>query len=391
MELAQLRYFVAVVEEGSFTRAGARLHVSQPGVSAQIAQLERELGQRLLDRSARRVTPTEAGRAVLSYARAALAAVEGVRRTAQEFSGLLRGRVALGLVPGAAGAVVDGFDVVGALGDFHDEHPGVEIALSEDTSERMLAALLRGELDLAVVGLGGEAPPGVATQVVLDEPLVAVVRADDPLVAAAVDGAIALAALRRRALIGLPRGTGLRAVLERACAQAGFAPRVDFEAAAPAVLVRLAARGLGVAVVPSGAESGAGAPTAGRRTGGAAEAGGAGEAGSAGETGSAAGAGGSGETSRSAETGSAAGAGSPGEARSAAGAEGETGSAAVDGGGGGGGAGGEGGGGMCALRITEPALYGRVAVAWRADGPSGPAARELLKRLRSGAPGPAAP
>ncbi|MFE5804697.1 hypothetical protein [Streptomyces sp. NPDC056491] len=49
------------------------------------------------------------------------------------------------------------------------------------------------------------------------------------------------------------------------------------------------------------------------------------------------------------------------------------------------------GGGLCALRITEPALYGRVAVAWRADGPSGPAARELLKRLRSGAPGPAAP
>ncbi|WP_405790891.1 LysR family transcriptional regulator [Streptomyces sp. NBC_00029] len=379
MELAQLRYFVAVVEEGSFTRAGARLHVSQPGVSAQIAQLERELGQRLLDRSARRVTPTEAGRAVLSYARAALAAVEGVRRTAEEFSGLLRGRVALGLVPGAAGAVVDGFDVVGALGDFHDEHPGVEIALSEDTSERMLAALLRGELDLAVVGLGGEAPPGIATQVVLDEPLVAAVRADDPLVAAAVDGAIPLAALRGRALIGLPRGTGLRAVLERACAQAGFAPRVDFEAAAPAVLVRLAARGLGVAVVPSGAESGAGAPTAGRRTGGAAEAGGAGGTGGAAEASSAAGTGGAAEASSAAETGG------PGETGSAAGAESETGSAAAAEGGG------RGGGGLCALRITEPALYGRVAVAWRADGPSGPAARELLKRLRSGAPGPAAP
>ncbi|MEU9162441.1 LysR substrate-binding domain-containing protein [Streptomyces sp. NPDC048424] len=314
MELAQLRYFVAVVEEGGFTRAGARLHVSQPGVSAQVRRLERELGQRLLDRSGRRVTPTETGEAVLSYARAALAAVEGIRRTAEEFSGLLRGRVALGLVPGAAGAVVDGFDAVEVLGNFHDEHPRVEIALSEDTSERMLAALLRGELDLAVVGLGAAPPPGVSCQVVLDEPLVAAVRADDPLVAQSVSGGIPLAALRERALISLPRGTGLRGVLERACAEAGFAPRVEFEAAAPAVLVRLAARGLGVAVVPSGAEDGA-ESGAGSRTGG----------------------------------------------------------------------------GLCALRITEPALNGRVALAWRTGGPAGPAARGLLGRLRAEAPGRPAP
>ncbi|MFD9367822.1 LysR family transcriptional regulator [Streptomyces sp. NPDC060020] len=314
MELAQLRYFVAVVEEGSFTGAGVRLHVSQPGVSAQIRRLERELGQRLLDRSGRRVTPTETGEAVLSYARAALAAVEGVRRTAEEFSGLLRGRVTLGLIPGAAGAVVNGFDVVEALGNFHDEHPRVEIALSEDTSERMLVALLRGELDLAVVGLGGEPPAGISCQVLLDEPLVAAVRADDPLLAESVNGGIPLAALRDRALISLPRGTGLRGVLERACAEAGFAPRVEFEAAAPAVLVRLAARGLGVAVVPSGAESGA-------------------------------------------ESG----------------------------------AGSRAGGALCALRITEPALNGRVALAWRTAGPAGPAARRLLGRLRAEAPGRPAP
>ncbi|MCX4528500.1 MULTISPECIES: LysR family transcriptional regulator [unclassified Streptomyces] len=307
MELAQLRYFVTVVEEGGFTRAGARLHVSQPGVSAQVRRLERELGLRLLDRSGRRVTPTEAGEAVLSYARAALAAVEGIRRTAEEVSGLLRGRVSVGLIPGAAGAVVDGLDVIGVLGDFHDAHPEVEIALAEDTSERMLAGLRRGELDLAVIGLDGEPPAGISVQVVLAEPLVAAVRPDDPLVRASLDGEIALTALSGRPLICLPRGTGLRGVLERACAEAGFGPRVDFEAAAPAVLVRLAARGLGVAVVPAGAESAAGAD-------------------------------------------------------------------------------------LRALRITEPALSARVALAWRTDGPSGPAARTLLTRLRTrsagAAPGP---
>ncbi|MGW7437315.1 LysR family transcriptional regulator substrate-binding protein [Streptomyces sp. NPDC054849] len=161
-----------------------------------------------------------------------------------------------------------------------------------------------------MVGLGGEPPPGISCQVVIDDPLVAAVRADDPLVAQSAGGGIPLAALRERALISLPRGTGLRGVLERACAEAGFAPRVEFEAAAPAVLVRLAARGLGVAVVPSGAESGAD---------------------------------------------------------------------------------GRDGGGVRALRITEPALNGRVALAWRTAGPAGPAARRLLGRLRAQAPGRPAP
>jgi len=67
MELRQLEYLVAVAEERSFTRAAARVHVAQPAVSAQIGRLERELGQRLLDRSGREVTPTAVGAAVLPY------------------------------------------------------------------------------------------------------------------------------------------------------------------------------------------------------------------------------------------------------------------------------------------------------------------------------------
>jgi len=69
MELRQLEYLVAVAEEASFTRGAARVHVAQPGVSAQIRRLERELGQELFDRTGRTVTMTEAGTAVLLYAR----------------------------------------------------------------------------------------------------------------------------------------------------------------------------------------------------------------------------------------------------------------------------------------------------------------------------------
>ncbi|GAB3574216.1 hypothetical protein GCM10027445_34680 [Amycolatopsis endophytica] len=83
-------------QSGNFTRAAQRVHVAQPGVSAQIRRLERELGHELLDRSGRRVRMTEVGAAVLPYARAALAAVAGARLVADEFRGLVRGRVARG-------------------------------------------------------------------------------------------------------------------------------------------------------------------------------------------------------------------------------------------------------------------------------------------------------
>ncbi len=247
MELRQLHYFVTVVEEAGFTRAAARLHLAQPGVSAQVRQLEKELGQRLLDRSGRTVVLTEAGEAILPHARAALAAADAMRETAAEFGGLLRGRVRLGSLLGAPPGT---FDLAEALADFHRRYPGVEFSLTEDTSERLLAAVRRGALDMALASPAEEGPPpGVDLEILLDEPLVAVVADADPLAGAA---AVPLTALRDRPLITLPSGTGVRAVWQRACAEAGFAPRVAFEASAPQALLHLAARGFGVAVLPAG-------------------------------------------------------------------------------------------------------------------------------------------
>ncbi|MER5976109.1 LysR family transcriptional regulator [Streptomyces sp. NPDC001857] len=302
MELRQLRYFVCVVEEGGFTRAAARLHLAQPGLSAQIRQLEKELGQPLLDRSARSVTPTEVGRAVLPYARAALAAADSVRQTVDAYTGLLRGRVTLGVVSGATGHA---FDVAALLADFHDDHPSVEVALTEDTTERMQEALLAGELDIAVLGTAEEGPPpGAAFQTVIDVPLVAAVAPRDPFLDCVSGASVPLAELRDRPLICLPRGTGVRTALERGCASAGFRPRVAFEAAAPHVLSQLAARGLGIAVLPAGENE------------------------------------------------------SPFD------------------------------GHLRTLRIVRPEMRARIALAWQAGGPSSPAARVLLDRLREVVPKP---
>ncbi|MEU7788254.1 LysR family transcriptional regulator [Amycolatopsis sp. NPDC049159] len=241
MELHQLAYFVAVAEEGNFTRAAERLHVAQPGVSAQVRRLERELGQELLDRSGRTVRLTDVGAAALPHARAALAAVQGVREAVDELAGLVRGQVAIGAVT-SAGPV----RLPDLLAGFHERYPAVEITLSEANSDTMLAALREGRLDLAVVGLSTDPPPGIATQVLLDEPFLAVTAPDGPLDRAEVD----IRDLDGLPLMALPKGTGLRTALDAAFAREGLTPRIAFEAADPNVLVQLAVRGLGVAIVP---------------------------------------------------------------------------------------------------------------------------------------------
>jgi DNA-binding transcriptional LysR family regulator len=128
MELRHLEYFVAVAEEHSFTRAAERVHISQSGVSAQIRQLEREVGAQLFDRSARTATLTVAGKAALEHARAALAATDALTQAVGEVTDLIRGRLTVGMVIGCT--LTPLFD---ALAAFHQAHPGVEISLLEVT------------------------------------------------------------------------------------------------------------------------------------------------------------------------------------------------------------------------------------------------------------------
>ncbi|WP_188195168.1 LysR family transcriptional regulator [Nonomuraea sp. SYSU D8015] len=245
MELRQLEYLVAVAEEGGFTRAAARLHVAQPGVSAQVRQLERELGEPLFDRTGRTVRLTEVGEAVLPYARAALGAVAGMRQAVEEFTELLRGHVVMAGV--TAPSVLRLADM---LASFHELHPAVEISLVETQPEALVDGLLSGRLDLGLLGLGGPLPPGLEAQVVVDQALVAAVRRDHEL---AARDSITVAELAGLPLISLPIGTGLRTALEDVCARAGFAPHVSFEASEPYVLGELAARGLGTAILPESA------------------------------------------------------------------------------------------------------------------------------------------
>jgi DNA-binding transcriptional LysR family regulator len=242
MELRQLEYFLAVAEEANFTRAAARLHVAQPGVSAQIKRLERELGQELLDRSGRSVRLTEAGEVALPYARAALEAVACARLAVDELTGLVRGHVAVGAVTSHP------FDLPALLAGFHDDHPEVEITLAEANSDRLVDDLRSGRLDAAIIAVGATPPADLELEVVTDEAIAAAVCHRDPL---ARRKTIPLGALRDHTLICLPAGAGIRSHLETACRAAGFTPHVAFEASTPVMLAQLAARGLGIAILPA--------------------------------------------------------------------------------------------------------------------------------------------
>jgi DNA-binding transcriptional LysR family regulator len=237
MELRQLEYFVAVAEERSFTRAAQRVHVS-----AQLRQLERELGAELIDRSTRTARLTAAGSAALAPARAALAAAAELRRGVDEVSGLVRGRVAVGMVTGCT--LTPLFD---AVAEFGHDHPGVELALCEDDSERLAERLRASELDVAVLGAAAQPVAGVQTAIIRAELLMAAAPPTHPL--AGHDEPVRLADLVGYPLVCMPAGTGIRAVLDRACTTLGVAPNVAFEASAPAAVRDLAARGLGVAVL----------------------------------------------------------------------------------------------------------------------------------------------
>lgn len=242
MELHQLAYLVAVAEEASFTKGAARVHVAQPGVSAQIRRLERELGHELFDRSGRSVRLTDAGAAVLPLARAALAAITEIGNVAEELSGVLRGHVSIGMMTSCPPGVI-----TGTLATFHEQHPGVDITLVEAPSAELVAGLRERAVDLAVIGFASPPGAGIQVEVINDDIMVAAVAHDHPL---AARDSMSVRALVEYDLICLPRGAGIRASLDEGCAVARVEARVALEASNPEVVGDLAARGLGVAVLP---------------------------------------------------------------------------------------------------------------------------------------------
>lgn len=242
MELRQLEYLVAVAEEASFTRAAQRVHISQSGVSAQIRQLEHDLGATLIDRTGRTATLTEAGLAAVKHARETLAAAAAVRQAVHDVTGLLSGRLTVGMV--TACTITALFD---ALATFHRAHPAVAVTLLEDNSATLAEHIRAGAIDVALIGTPGSTPPpGLAALPLISERLVAAVPDTHHL---SERSRLTLTDLAGCPLICMPRGTGIRTAFDQACAAAGLRMDVTLEASAAGTVADLAARGLGVAIL----------------------------------------------------------------------------------------------------------------------------------------------
>ena len=243
MELRQLEHFVTVAEERHFTRAAARVHVVQSSLSASIKTLERELGEPLFVRDNRRVTLTQAGRALLPAARAALAAVNEGRDAVAGLRGVLWGQLHVGTIQ-TLGVV----DLAALLTTFHKVHPGVSIRLTWGAAGDLARAVVDGELDVAFV----DGPIDRARLTTTDlghDALVLGMRRDDPL---AHRRTIRLsdAVLRDRDFVEYRADSALRSQIDAACTRARLARRVACEVANMQYLVEMVSCGAGLSLLP---------------------------------------------------------------------------------------------------------------------------------------------
>lgn len=243
MNLRQLSYWLAVVDERSFTRAAQRMRVAQPSLSQQIRALEAELGGSLLERLPRTVRLTPAGRAFLAEARLAVQGADRAGRAARAALRLESGDLEIATVRSIAVGLLPA-----SVLRWHERFPEVKIRLHEyahrDTLEQQVAA------GFGDIGVG---PPPRDWQGPVEllgwEEFVVVLPKDDPL----VNGhkRIALSALAERKWVLFQNEHGLAALIHEICAKWGFMPEPAVETSQVEAACRLAAAGLGPALVPS--------------------------------------------------------------------------------------------------------------------------------------------
>ncbi len=235
----QLQMFVEAAQARSFARAAERLHVSPAAVSFQIKQIEDLTGFALFERIGKKVTLTDAGAALLAYARTALQALADADQAMTALRGGGGGRVSIGAISTAK------YLVPHMLARFQASYPGVGIHLRDGNRLEIADALARGEIDLAVMGRPAESADLVATPFAA-HPSVIIAAPGHPLVGAAEMPASALAGER---FIVREDGSGTRGLLDTLCRQAGFKPRVSMTTSSNETIKQAVMAGMGIALI----------------------------------------------------------------------------------------------------------------------------------------------
>jgi LysR family hydrogen peroxide-inducible transcriptional activator len=242
MELQQLRYFVAVVELGNFTRAAERCMVSQPSLSQQVATLEKNLGRMLFERLGRTVRPTDAGRALYPQAMAVLAAVDEARRRVDEAADPARGRLAVGAIPTVAPYLLPP-----VLRRFLKRFPRAEVTVHEDLTAATLSSCLAGELDVGVVALPMDDDHLHIEPLATEELLLAV----PPGHAFLRQRAVTIEDVGRQPFVLLSEMHCLGEFVVSFCTQQGCQPAVRCRSAQLLTVQELVSQGHGVSLIPA--------------------------------------------------------------------------------------------------------------------------------------------
>jgi DNA-binding transcriptional LysR family regulator len=242
VELRQLEHFLAVVEEGSFTRAAARLFMVQSSLSASLLGLERELGTGLFIRGRRGAELTDAGRAFLEPAQAALAEADRARDAVAQVKGLIRGSVRI-----AAVTMPRGVDVGETIRQFQDEHPGVDVHVVPVGARQMVELVSEGQVDFAVTPRVHGMNHTLRFEPLVSTPLVLICPAGHRL-AGARD--LDVAEVVEEPIIDLPRGWAARELFDRLLEEQGQQRRVKLEINDWLTVLTMVQRGTGISYGP---------------------------------------------------------------------------------------------------------------------------------------------
>jgi LysR family transcriptional regulator, hydrogen peroxide-inducible genes activator len=241
MELHQLRYFCAVAETGSFSRAAEQSHISQPSLSQQIMKLEGELGARLFDRLGRSVRLTDLGKTFLPRARSVLRELEAAKGDVVEHKDSVGGSVTIGVIPTVAPYLLPPY-----LTTFAQKFPQARLSVVEEITPVLLDRLRAGTIDIAILALpirGHE----FEISPLLTERLFAALPSGHKL---ASRRSLSLKDLRAEPFLLLRDGHCFRDTAVAACDRARLSPQIIFESGQFSSLLSMVGAGMGVSIVP---------------------------------------------------------------------------------------------------------------------------------------------
>jgi DNA-binding transcriptional LysR family regulator len=241
MEIRQLKYFLSVVRLGTVVAAAEANFVTQPAVSLQIQKLEEEVGEKLLERRGRRVTPTQAGRLVALHAEEVLRRLERLETALSGLKGLERGTLRMGNID-----AVSVYVLPGVYRSFHHKYPGVKIEITVGDTSALLDALGRGDIELAGTVLPIEGDTFEVLPIYNDE-MVLVAHPNHSL---ARRNRVTLQDVVETGLIAYPARSVTRGRIERVFIENGLSLNATMEISSPEAIKRLTQAGLGASILP---------------------------------------------------------------------------------------------------------------------------------------------